>query len=259
MRVLIIEDEAPAARRLERLLMAVQPKTVVQAALTSVRQGIAWLQNNPSPDVILSDIELTDGRCFDIFQQQPPKCPVIFTTAYDAFALEAFDHNGIAYLLKPIEEAALRKAFERIERMQGASLQDQPTHQDNLQKLLAQLGMQASPKSYRERFLLKYGDRFVPLEVTSIAYIYAADKAVFAQTKDGKTWPLDDTLDELEQQLDAIHFFRLNRAVLAHRTAIAQIVAHFNGRLKISLMPTWPEEVYISRERAAPFRAWMNY
>lgn len=259
MQILLLEDEAPAARRLERLLGTVAPQAQVAGMAASVSEAIDWLDNNPVPDLILADIELCDGRCFDLFRERPPQGPVIFTTAYDAFALQAFENNGVAYLLKPIEEAHLRKAFDKLTLLKGNTDDLLAAQQRALTQLLQQMAPTVQPgKNYRERFLLKFGERYVPLEMKEVAFFAASDKLVFAVTHEGRRLPLDDTLDELEGDLDPSTFFRINRSVIASRPSIRQIAAHFNGRLKLGLHPDPQQEVFVSRERAAVFRAWMN-
>ncbi len=238
------------------MVATVAPHARVEASLPSVGQALAWLDQHPAPDLILADIELADGRSFDLFAQRPPQGAVIFTTAYDAFALQAFEHNGIAYLLKPIEEAQLQAAFDRLYRLRNtATPQAGPLAQHALQRLLEQM---AAPTRFRERFLLRFGDRYLPLEVQEVAYFAAEGKGVAACTHDGRRLPLDQTLDQLELELDPSRFFRVSRSELASRTAIRGIVAHFNGRLKLTLHPATAEEVYVSRERAAAFRDWMS-
>ena len=258
MKILLLEDEAPAARRLERLLAKTASQAEVVGVLASVGQGMAWMDANPAPDLILADIELADGRCFELFRQRPPQAPVIFTTAYDAFALEAFEHNGIAYLLKPIEEGQLRSALDKLEKLRSSgSANAAEVQQKALAQLLAQMAPQ-QPKAFRERFLLKFGDRYVPLELRDVAYFEASEKLVFAHTAESRRLPLDETLDELEREVDPASFFRVNRGTLASRGAIRQIAAHFNGRLKLALYPAPAEDVFVSRERAGAFRDWMN-
>lgn len=256
MRILLLEDEAPAARRLMRMVAKVAPQAEVVAALPSVEEALAWLDQNPAPDLFLADIELADGRSFDLFRQRPPESAVIFTTAYDAYALQAFEHNGIAYLLKPIEEANLRNAFDRVERLRRPGQAMQPLlEQRALQLLIDQM---AVPARFRNRFLLRFGDRYLPLEVQEVAYFAAEGKGVLAYTHDNRRLPLDQPLDQLEAELDTGRFFRVSRGIITCRGAIKSIVAHFNGRLKLTLQPAAADEVYVSRERAQLFRDWMS-
>jgi len=265
MKILIIEDEAPAARRMQRLIEQLRPDWEIVALIASVSEAVNWFSANGQPDLIFMDIELSDGQCFDILSTVQINCPIIFTTAYDAHALRAFETSAIAYLLKPIGEPALEAALAKLSTLQTAlgMPEEGPNapisawvQQNIIEQVQANI---AHPKAFKQKFLLRFGDRYIPLAVGDIAYFYAADKAVEAITTTGKPWGMDFSLDAIEAMLDPALFFRLNRQCLVRQSAIAHIYAHLNGKLKITLVPPQPDaEIYISRERAPLFKAWLD-
>ena len=265
MKILIIEDEAPAARRMQRMMEQLRPDWQIVALIGSVSEAISWFSINSQPDLIFMDIELSDGQCFDILSTVQINCPIIFTTAYDAHALRAFETSAIAYLLKPVGEAALEAALAKLTILQKvrnmhASEPDAPisawVQHNIIEQVQANIGQ---PKNYKQKFLLRFGDRYIPLAVGDVAYFYAADKAVEAITSTGKAWGMDFSLDAIEAMLDPALFFRLNRQCLVRQSAIAHIYAHLNGKLKITLVPSQPDaEIYVSRERAPLFKAWLD-
>jgi two-component system, LytTR family, response regulator LytT len=254
MRVLIVEDEAPAARHMERLVAQLEPDWEVIGIASTIEQTVRALNKTPLPDLILCDIELTDGQSFEAFVQVSVQVPIIFTTAYNEFALKAFDYYGVAYLLKPISADALRKAFTKLDLFGAAKeYSNQHLFLDQLRALTKQ-----EVSVFRERFLLRFGERFIHLETSQIPYFIVHESAVCAATAEGRKLPLDFTLDELEEQLNPAQFFRLNRSVIARHSAIVHIYAHLNGKLKIALSPTQKENVFVSRERASAFKKWMG-
>jgi two-component system LytT family response regulator len=257
MNVLIIEDEPLAARQLAAMLQDYDASIRILAVLDSVVASVAWFQAHPPPDLLLADIELVDGQSFDIFGRVVVKCPVVFTTAYDEFALKAFQVHSVDYLLKPINEAALRRSlgkFQELQRLYGAA---NPTV--DWRELLNTLRPATQPQpDYRERFLLKQGSRLVPVEVSEMAYFFTRDRLTFVQTWDGRSLMMDYNLDELVQKLNPQHFFRANRQFILHAKSVGRVHLHFNGRLKLDLKPPIDEEVFISRDRAGEFREWLG-
>ena len=252
MDILIIEDEKLGAERLAELVKEIDPAHRVLAIRTSVADSVIWLQETPSPDLILMDIELADGQCFDIFNRVEVKAPVVFTTSYDEFALQAFKVNSIDYLLKPVRkselEAALRKLAALRETYGAASL--------DIGRLLDQL--QQGRTTYRSRFLVKQGAKLIAIGVEEIAYFYAEDRVTFLRTWDGRRFMADYKLEELDAMLDPRDFHRINRAVIAHVRSIQEIHSHFNGRLKVILKPVLEKETIVSREGAMAFKLWMG-
>jgi len=251
MNVLIIEDEPQAAERLARLVMKLRPAGKIMALLDSVRRSVEWLSSNPAPDAILMDIQLADGLSFGVFDQIKVNCPVIFTTAYDEYALKAFKVNSIDYLLKPIDEAELRTAFEKLELLRG----DTPSNK--MMESIANV-MQMLTKKYKERFVIRIGEHLRTVETSNILFFISQDKATFAQAADNRKHLLDFTMDQLEGLLDPSRFFRINRKYLVSREAIHDMITHTNSRLKLVLRGCDDADIIVARERVQEFRAWLD-
>lgn len=250
MRVLIVEDEAPAVRRLKTLLQEIDSNMEVVAVLDSIESSVKWLAQNGLPDLIFMDIHLSDGNSFLIFEQTEVKSPVIFATAYDEYAVRAFKVNSIDYLLKPIEKGELERALSKYRLFSG---QDQ--HLVDMREVLNSI--KSGKKEYKQRFLVKSSDRLIPVPADQVRYFCAEDKVVFLQTED-KKYIIDFTLDQLEELLDPKKFFRLNRKYVGQMNCIDKIFYHLNGKLKLSLLPNAEEEVFVSREKANDFKAWLE-
>ncbi|MBL7964682.1 MAG: response regulator transcription factor [Flavobacteriales bacterium] len=253
-RTLVIEDEAPAYRRLSGLLAQRHPELQVVDVLDTIEGSVRWMEENPAPKLIFSDIQLSDGLSFEIYRRVPPPCPVIFTTAYDEYMLEAFRANGIDYLLKPIEEEDLARSVAKFHALtrQPAEASSAP----DMERLLA--AFEKSTRHYRERFLVKLGTKLLPVNISECAYFLHVEGATVLNTSAGKQHLLDQPLDELEGQLDPTIFFRLNRQCIAHVRSIAMVHQHFNGKLKVVLQPAASEEVMVSREKARAFKTWLD-
>ncbi len=252
-RVLIIEDEAPAYRRLNGLLQEHHPEFEVLEVIDAITEAVRWFAHHKAPDLIFSDIQLSDGLSFEIFKQVKPPCPIIFTTAYDAYMLDAFRTNGIDYLLKPIEAEDLLRGVAKFTSLSGAL---RPSDTADLSRLLEQLGAR-TPK-YKERFLVKIGAKLLPMPVGDIAYFTSSDGITALTTREGRSYPIDQPLDELEQMLDPARFYRLNRGTIASLPAISVVHQHFQGKLKVVLAPTSGTETMVSREKARAFKEWME-
>ncbi len=252
MNVLILEDELAAAKRIQKLLGEVAPDAQVVAVLESVAEAKQWLPANAMPDVILSDIHLADGLALQLFREQQVNVPVIFTTAYDTYTLNAFKLNSIDYLLKPIDKDELKAALDKYRQ-----LHLQPDKQSlQLAELMRQ--MTAVREPYKSRFLVKLGERLIIIPVADVAYIRADDKVVFLHTNDGKKYLVDDPLDELSRTLDPVNFFRINRTYIAPLSSIDKIHNHFNGRLKLELKHSDDKDIFVSRARVTDFKKWLN-
>jgi DNA-binding LytR/AlgR family response regulator len=220
-----------------------------------VEDSVEWLSNTPQlPDLIFLDIQLSDGSSFDIFEQITVAVPVIFTTAYNEYALQAFRVNSIDYLLKPIEEEALGAALQKLSSLKnqlaGKSAAFSPQQLDNL--------LRQPLADYKTRFLTTLGDRIRYVPVEQIAYFFAEDNTVYLVTQDRKKYILDYTLDHLETLVDPRHFFRITRKYLTHIAAIGEVSRYFNSRLKVGLVPATDDEILISRVRVPGFLAWMG-
>ena len=252
MRILIIEDEIPAAKRLEKLILECKPEATILDVIDTVEDAVDWFENNDEPDLVISDIQLADGVSFEIYENLELECPIIFATAYDQYAIKAFELNSIDYLLKPFSKETLQKSFDKLDKMNpGVS---------SLQELdLSSLISQASTgNSYKQRFLISKGDALIPISTDQIAYIYTEDKAVMIKTNDGKSYFLTYSLDELETQLNPNQFFRLNRQFITSINAIARISQYFNGKLKVELTPAQEGEVIVSRAKTPVFKNWLE-
>lgn len=252
MNLLIVEDETAAARQIQQLATSIQPGCQVLAMLESVSETVAWLNSHPAPDLILMDIQLSDGISFDIFEQVTVTAPVIFTTAYDEYALQAFKVNSIDYLLKPIEREELEQAFNKYHRQ---AVDHATVLQQKIQLLLQQLPV---TNAYKRRLLVKTADGFESILTEDILFIRAQGKQTYAQTIDGKEYTIDDSLDELEKTLSPIRFFRLNRQYIACADSIDKIINHFNGKLKIHLRKCSDDDLFVSREKVPAFKQWLN-
>jgi two-component system response regulator LytT len=255
MKIVIIEDEAPAARRIISLIKTLEPDFEILASLDSIESAVKWFASNPQPDLALMDIELADGQSFEIFNQVKITAPVIFTTAYDEYALKAFQVNSIDYLLKPIEEILLRKALDKFSDLKKQLSSPAPVSVD-IEKLIRSL---SQPRQAKSRFLVKQGDRLISIEKDQIAYFMSEEKLCFLITYDQKKYVMDYTLDEIENLIDTKQFFRLNRKFIASIKAIGSIHNYFNGKLKLILKPEVKEEVIVSREKAPFFKEWLDF
>lgn len=252
MNVLIIEDEATAARRLQRQLAEVAPTAEVLAVLDSVEASRAWLAMHPQPDLLLMDIHLGDGTSFDLLAEQAITAPIIFTTAYDEYAMRAFQAHSVAYLLKPIKAEDLAAALDKLQQLQRGG--------PNLDvAALARQVQQQEPMSYQRRLILRLPDQLKVIAVEEAAYFYIEARLTFIRLFDGRSYPLDFTLDQLEERLDPAQFFRLNRQVIVTFEAIDKIHTYPKSRLKLALKPPLDQEVMVSSERSAAFKAWLQH
>jgi DNA-binding LytR/AlgR family response regulator len=256
MKVLIVEDEPLGAQTLKDCLEQVDDTIVVMALCNSIRSTIMFLSSGAEPDLIFMDIELADGQCFEKFKETEVRCPVIFTTTYDEYALKAFQHNGLDYLLKPIHPDELRRSLDKLNSFKKQLIG--PGLQEKWEPLLKYVNDVPRHSEYRERFLIKQGQRYFSVSVPDIAYFYAKAKVAAARLVNGKEHLLDYTLDELEPMLSPKSFYRLNRQVIASHSAILQIHTWFNGKLKVTLIPALDDDVVVSREKAKEFRKWMG-
>ena len=250
MRVLIIEDEKLAAERLEHLLLEIDPTITVAATLSSVRASRAWLSAE-SVDLLFLDIQLSDGISFAIFDGMDIRTPVIFTTAYDSYAIDAFSVNSIDYLLKPVRSDELRRALEKHANLRHATVPD-------LAGLLE--AFRARLPEYKRRFLVQLGERLKNIAVEDVAYFHAMEKNVFLTTFDGRMYPADAALEKLEGLLDPARFFRINRKMIVNLAAIKGMIAYSRSRVRLDLQPAEPKgvEALVSVERAADFKAWLD-
>ena len=268
LRVLLFEDEYPAAERLQRLLALAAPTAQVLAVLDTVAGALAWLDSHPAPDLILSDIQLADGLSLDVFAQTLVRSPVIFTTAYDQYALQAFRANGIDYLLKPLKLPELQAALAKLRffREESGRRKEEligdnssflpPDSPFNLERLLDALPRPQRP--HKTRFLVRQGDTLLPLPTTEAAWFGSRHETTTLATHDGRRFVVDYTLEQLESLLDPAQFFRLNRQLIAQLPAVRRLVPHFGGKLLVELHPAPSGEVLVSKEKASAVKSWLE-
>jgi len=250
MNILIVEDEALAADRLEKILKEITPDINVLAKIGSIKESVKWLMLN-SADLIFLDIQLSDGLSFSIFDQVSLQKPVIFTTAYDQYAIKAFQLNSVSYLLKPIRKNELAESLQKYKSLKSAFSID-------FDSLLSVI--QGNKPEYRKRFLIQIADKFRKIEIEEIAYFYASDRNVFLTTLDGHSYPMDISLDSLENAIDPALFFRINRKYIVSMKSIANMFAWSRSRIKLVLKPPTDDEMdtIVSIDRTADFKKWMN-
>ena len=249
MKVLIIEDERPASQKLTRLLGEVDSNIEIVDVLKSVEETINWFLNNPAPDLIFMDIQLEDGTCFEIFEKSDIKIPVIFTTAYDEYSLKAFKVNSVDYLLKPIVLEELKNAVEKFRKFHNYKADF-----TKFESVLNQLQSRT-----KERFLIKVGEHYKSVPTSNVSCFYIRERCNFIFVNTGKHYPLDYSLDKIEQLVNSFLFFRVNRNFIVNFSAIQDVLAYSSNRLKI-VITNWNEkdEILISRERVTEFKEWMD-
>lgn len=249
MKVVIVEDEFVAARNLEKMIQAVDKTIEVVTVLQSVEESVEWFSQNSSPDVVFMDIHLADGDAFSIFEQIEILSPIIFTTAYDEYALKAFDVNSIDYLLKPMNREELEKAMKKLTLF---------TSKQNNKELVSQIvqSIDSMKNPYRKHFLIPYKDKFIPLSVDEMAYIYTEYKITRVVCFNQNKFILDSSLEELMSLLNPVQFYRANRQYIVSHKAVADLSVWFGGKLAVNLSVETPERIIVSRARNRDFRNW---
>jgi two-component system response regulator LytT len=258
MKVLIIEDEELAVKKLQKTLASVDADAQVVGVADSIRSSVNWLQQNPAPDLILMDIELADGQSFEIFDKVEVKSTVIFTTSYDEYALKAFKVNSIDYLLKPVQKEDLQAALEKLKNLKSLYGNNSSATSLNVDSLVKELQQKLQPKEFRKRFLVKHAQKLVSVEVEEIAYFYSDGRLNFFKTIDNRKFVVDYTMDDLEEMLDPDQFFRISRAFYVSVNSIDQIHDYFGNRLLLNLKPAVDKEAIVSREKVTDFKKWMG-
>jgi DNA-binding LytR/AlgR family response regulator len=249
MKALIVEDEKMARDNLARTLSSHFPDIEIVGTTASVAETLGWLRDpSHSADIIFMDVELSDGDCFEVFRQEKVTAKVIMTTAYDNYAVKAFEAGSIDYLLKPIDPAALRRAVERCRERSGGL---------DVDALMRALGRPSTP-SYKERFVVSVGERIIPVNVSDIAYFYSKDKYNYLAATDGAHYIIDSSMDTLAEELDPKKFFRISRGCIVALGAIRSVTRQFGGRLRIDAEPGPPFEMTVARARVDDFLAWLE-
>lgn len=250
MNTIIIEDEKPAAEKLLKAIEKADPSIQVKAILYSIQSSVQWLRQNPAPDLVFMDIELGDGLSFKIFEKIKLNSPVIFCTAYDEYWQEAFEHNSIDYLLKPVKQEKLEIALRKYDKLKQHFAV-------NLQQL-QQWQRHPSEMVYKKRFLVKRGLDYISVKSEEIAYFYAAHKLVCMVDNRNQKYILDQSLAEIEKQVDPSHFYRVNRKYLVHQNAIKKIKSFPKSKLQLELEPLISDDIIISQENVTAFKDWMG-
>ena len=244
---MIVEDETTAYENMVDLLAQVDPNIHVVGNTESIRQTIKWLGEHEAPDLIFMDIHLSDGSAFVIFDEIRIEIPIIFTTAYDRYAIEAFKVNSIDYLLKPVKEDDMRRALTKFSKW----------GRPDISQYLSQIAQMVSKPNYSDKILIPYKDKLLPVSLSEIACFYTADKNTFVFLKNGMKYPYGKTLDQIYSTLNPHDFFRANKQFIVSRNSVSNITIWFDSRLLVSLEVDTPERIYVSKNRASEFKAWM--
>jgi two-component system LytT family response regulator len=255
MRILIIEDEPLAAARLEELVMQCDPFATIAGRCDSVKESVRWLNRNVPPDLLFLDVQLGDGLSFEILDQVAVDCPVIFTTAYDAYAIDAFRLNSISYLLKPIKQEELAAA---IEKYKASPYFREGLSSGSQQQVALDMVKRMFTSQYKKRFLVKTGQHIRSVATEDILCFYSMEKATYATLQGGKTVLMDYTLEQIGELLDPEHFFRISRKYIVSIDAIDDIISYSGSRLKLRIKDSTDNDVFVSRERVSQFKEWLN-
>ncbi len=250
MKALIIEDESRAAQRLEKLLIKINPEIEIVNKLETIEDSILFLSKQPNIDLIFSDIQLADGICFEIFENIEPNCPIIFTTAYDQYAINAFNTNGIGYLLKPIEEEELKKSLDKVERLTSDDTLN------SLKRLTESLSIKK--EDYKERFMIKIGERIISITIDKIYAFFSFEKASYILTNEGRKYIIDIPIGKLVDRLNPKDFFQINRKYVLSFAACHEIIVYTNSRLRVKVKSLENEYIIVARERVAEFKNWLD-
>lgn len=255
MKILIIEDEAPAFRRLQKLLEEINPEINIIDVLDSVQESITWFKTQKKlPDLIFMDIQLSDGLSFEIFDSIKINRPVIFTTAFDEYTLRAFKVNSIDYLLKPIKKENLAASLNKYYQMK--KLFGSPLDLPDLNAIISQISL--NDKKYKTRFLVKKGEELTSIETSKVAYFHTRNGVVHMATINGQNHIMDFNLDELVQQLDLEKFYRANRQFIIHFSAISKVHKYYKGKLLVEMNQPTEEPITVSSEKASHFKTWLG-
>jgi DNA-binding LytR/AlgR family response regulator len=252
MRILIVEDEHLAAKRLSQMVKQLHPNAELCAICDSVELAVEWIKNNPEPDFAFFDIQLGDGISFEIFEQCSVNFPIIFTTAYDQYAVQAFKVNSLDYLLKPIDTEELKQAIDKF-------LNTQQTDLSSINLAIEQARELLQKQNYKSRFLIKVGEHLRMIDSNDISFFYSEDKSTFLRTESGSCYALDQSLDQYEIQLNPADFYRISRKFIIKLSAITDIISYSNSRLKLKLSGMdKTDEIIVSRERVKSFKSWLE-
>lgn len=248
MRALIVEDETAAYENLAQMLTSIDPAIEIAGNTESVRQTVRWLENNTKPDIIFMDIHLSDGSAFTIFEMMEVATPIIFTTAYDQYAIDAFRVNSVDYLLKPVKQERLESALRKFKRLSHTELT----------QYLEQITRLRSARRYKDKMLLPVKDKLIPINIKDVACFYTSDRMTYIYMRDGNRYPYSKTLEHIITMLDPTQFMRVNRQYIISSNSVTDITIWFDNRLRISLDVNTPEHIYISKNKASEFKEWIT-
>ena len=249
MNCLIVEDEKVAAERLANMVQSIESYSTILGITQSVKLTIKWLQNNPEPDLVFMDIQLSDGLSFEIFEHIDGNFPVIFTTAFDEYAIQAFKHNSIDYLLKPIQTSELKAAIEKYKKQHYTT---------DTQNVVFEQMLKGFTQNYKSKFVIRIGERFRVIYLKEIQCFFSHEKAIYLQNIKGRDFAINYTLEQLEELLDPAKFFRISRKFIIAIDAIGDIISYSNSRLLIKFPASELEDVIVSRERVQEFKEWLE-
>ena len=254
MRVLIIEDEYGVAQNLCDILQEIEPDIEILTILETIKDAVEWIESNPKPDLGFFDIRIADGHSFEIFEKTSVDFPIIFTTAYDEYALKAFKVNSIDYLMKPIEKKSLVLALNKY---QSFYKRNEIADNDQLLKIIQDLRL-VDQKRYKKSFLVYVRDKILPIDVEDIAFFYLENDLVFCITHKNEKYIIDQALDKIISQLNSEDFFRANRQFIVSRKSVKSAATYFNRKLKLDISPSISEEILISKPKVADFKKWLS-
>lgn len=255
-KVLIVEDEAPSARKLKMLLGKLSDEFEVIALLESIEESLEFFETGEQLDLIFMDIHLSDGNSFEIFEQIDIDTPIIFTTAFNQYAIQAFKQNSVDYLLKPINLSDLENSINKFKKIYG-SYKEHPEASIDYQLLGKLVAQQVTPE-YKERFLVSYRDELKSISTDDIAFVFAESKAVFIQVKDGKIYDINYTMEQVENNLNPKSFFRINRKYIVQIDVIKNVSWYSKSKLKVLTDPETPSELFVPADKISRFKEWLN-
>jgi len=256
MKIAIIEDEPKIAESLKLILMEIDPSISVMKILSSVKSSVEWLRvNQSSCDLLFMDINLTDGLSFEIFNQIESNTPIVFVTAYDQYALDAFKVNGVDYILKPFDKTKIKQSLKKFKSLTQTG--SNPTNAESLQHLLEVVASKTITNK-RKSYLVYHQDKLIPLAVDDISWFYKSNQVTYACTISKKKYVIDDALDKIQNEVSSVNFYRANRQFIVSKNAIENIAIYFNGRLIVNILPKPDEKIIVSKAKATDFKKWLS-
>jgi len=256
MKIAIIEDEPKIAENLKLILMEIDPSISVMKILSSVKSSVEWLRvNQSSCDLLFMDINLTDGLSFEIFNQIESNTPIVFLTAYDQYALDAFKVNGVDYILKPFDKTKIKQSLKKFKSLTQTG--SNPTNAESLQHLLEVVASKTITNK-RKSYLVYHQDKLIPLAVDDISWFYKSNQVTYACTISKKKYVIDDALDKIQNEVSSVNFYRANRQFIVSKNAIENIAIYFNGRLIVNILPKPDEKIIVSKAKATDFKKWLS-